>query len=76
MRILVINPNTTVAMTEQIGRAARAAAALGTEIITVNPIDGSVSIEGHYDEAFSVPGLLAEIAKGDATGISAHCLFR
>jgi len=76
MRILVINPNTTVAMTEQIGLAARAAAASGTEIIAVNPMDGPVSIEGYYDEAFSVPGLLAEIAKGDATGISAHCLFR
>jgi len=68
MRILVINPNTTVAMTEQIGRAARAAAASGTEIIAVNPMDGPVSIEGYSDEAFSVPGLLAEIAKGDATG--------
>jgi Asp/Glu/hydantoin racemase len=28
--------------------------------------DGPVSIEGYYDEAFSVPGLLAEIAKGNA----------
>jgi allantoin racemase len=75
MRILVVNPNTTVAMTETIGRAARAAATPGTEIV-VNPPDGPVSIEDYYDEAFSVPGLLAEIAKGDATGISAHCLFR
>src|SRR5450631_1050640 len=74
MRILVVNPNTTVAMTEKIGRAARAAAALGTEIIAVNPMDGPVSIEGYYDEAFSVPGLLAEIAKGDATGVSAHII--
>ena len=63
-------------MTEQIARAARAAAASGTEIIAVNPMDGPASIERYYDEAFSVPGLLAEIAKGDATGISAHCLFR
>jgi allantoin racemase len=47
MRILVINPNTTVAMTEQIGRAARAAAASGTEIIAVNPMNGPVSIEGY-----------------------------
>lgn len=74
MRILVINPNTTVAMTEKIGRAARAAAASGTEIIAVNPMDGPVSIEGYYDEAFSVPGLLAEIAKGDASGVTAHII--
>ncbi|WP_159006168.1 aspartate/glutamate racemase family protein [Bradyrhizobium sp. S69] len=74
MRILIVNPNTTAAMTEKIGRAARAAAAVGTEIIAVNPPDGPVSIEGYYDEAFSVPGLLAEIAKGDISGVSAHII--
>jgi allantoin racemase len=74
MRILVVNPNTTAAMTEKIGRAARAVAASGTEIIAVNPTDGPVSIEGYYDEAFSVPGLLAEIAKGEASGVSAHII--
>ncbi len=46
----------------------------GTEIIAVNPADGPVSIEGYYDEAFSVPGLLAEIAKGEASGVSAHII--
>jgi allantoin racemase len=74
MRILVVNPNTTAAMTETIGRAARQAAAAGTEIIAVNPPDGPVSIEGYYDEAFSVPGLLAEIAKGEALGVDAHII--
>src|SRR4051812_41393855 len=72
MRILVVNPNTTAAMTEKIGQAARAVAAAGTEIIAVNPPDGPVSIEGYYDEAFSVPGLLAEIAKGEKAGVCAH----
>jgi allantoin racemase len=74
MRILVVNPNTTAAMTEKIGRAARAAAAAGTEIVAVNPPDGPISIEGYYDEAFAVPGLLAEIAKGEASGVSAHII--
>jgi len=74
MRILLVNPNTTAAMTEKIGRAGRAAAAPGTEIIAVNPPDGPVSVEGYYDAAFSVPGLLAEIAKGDAAGVSAHII--
>jgi allantoin racemase len=74
MRILIVNPNTTAVMTEKVGRAGRAAAAPGTEIIAVNPADGPVSIEGYYDEAFSVPGLLAEIAKGDAAGVSAHII--
>jgi allantoin racemase len=74
MRVLIVNPNTTADMTVAIGRAGRAVAAAGTEIIAVNPVDGPVSIEGYYDEVFSVPGLLAEIAKGEAIGVSAHII--
>lgn len=61
MRLLVINPNTTASMTEKIGHAARRAASAGTEVIAVNPMHGPVSIEGYYDEALSVPGLLHTI---------------
>src|SRR5689334_13861757 len=74
MRLLVINPNTTARMTARIGEAARAVAASGTEIIAVNPEMGPVSIEGYFDEAFSVPGLLAEIAGGEAAGAAAHVI--
>jgi allantoin racemase len=64
LHLLVVNPNTTRSMTEAIGRAAEAAAASGTRITAVSPEDGPPSIEGYYDEAFSVPGLLAELRKG------------
>ena len=74
MKILIVNPNTTASMTAKIGLAARAVAAIGTEIIAVNPADGPVSIEGYYDEAFSVPGLLREIAKGEQQGVLAHII--
>jgi allantoin racemase len=74
MKILIVNPNTTASMTAKIGLAARAVAAQGTEIIAVNPADGPVSIEGYYDEAFSVPGLLREIAKGEQRGVLAHII--
>ena len=73
MRLLVVNPNTTASMTEKIGEAARAAASTGTEIIAVNPESGPASIEGYYDEAFAVPGLIAEMQKAgqvDATIIA------
>lgn len=74
MRIVIVNPNTTAAMTEGIGRAARAVAAPGTEIVAVNPPDGPASIEGYYDEAFAVPGMLAEIrARPDADGFVVAC---
>ncbi len=38
--IQVINPNTSQAMTETIGRAARAVAAPGTDILAVCPSQG------------------------------------
>lgn len=57
MRIKVINPNTTEAMTATIAAAARAIAAPGTEIIAETSRSGAVSIEGHYDEAMSILGL-------------------
>lgn len=74
MRLLVVNPNTTASMTAKIGAAARAVAAPGAEILAVNPESGPASIEGFYDEAFSVPGLLREIARGEAMGVDGHII--
>ena len=61
MRILVINPNTTASMTAKFRDAAKSIAATGTEIIAVNPRSGPASIEGYYDEAMSLVGLLQVI---------------
>jgi allantoin racemase len=61
MRIRIVNPNTTASMTETIAAAARAVAAPGTEIAASTSRSGAVSIEGHYDEAMSVVGLVEEI---------------
>ena len=74
MDILVVNPNTTVSMTETIRRAAERAAGPGSRIVAVNPPTGPESIEGFYDDALAVPGLLAEIAKGEAQGVAAHVI--
>jgi allantoin racemase len=65
MRILVINPNTTRSMTDTVGAAARSVATSGTEIVAANPEFGPASIEGYFDEVFSVPGLIAEITKAE-----------
>jgi allantoin racemase len=61
MRILVVNPNTTASMTEKIGAAARRVASPGTDILALNPVKGPVTIEGFYDEAMSLHGLLEVI---------------
>ena len=74
MRILIVNPNTTRSMTEKIGAAARMAASPGTEVRAVNPAMGPASIEGYYDEAFSVPGLLEEIRRGESLGFEGYVI--
>ena len=70
-RILVVNPNTTASMTVTIAHAARLVAAPETEIVPVTSAMGPVSIEGYYDEAFALPGLLAEIGKAEREGAQA-----
>jgi len=68
MRVHVINPNSTQSMTDMIGACARSVASPGTEIIATNPTSAPTSIEGQYDEAMSLAGLLAEVAKGERAG--------
>src|SRR5882762_2179959 len=57
-KILMVNPNTTASMTEAMAAAARTVAPPGTEISAVTSPMGPVAIEGFYDEAFAVPGLI------------------
>jgi allantoin racemase len=70
-RILVVNPNTTASMTEKIAAAARTASSPGTTILAATSSMGPASIEGYYDEALAVPGLLMEIARGERDGAHA-----
>lgn len=74
LRIQVINPNTSLAMTQTIGAAARSAAAPGTEILAVCPDDGVPSIEGHFDEAIATIGVLEQIHAGRQQGVDGHVI--
>lgn len=74
MKIKIINPNTSAAMTRKIGTCARAVAAAGTEVLAVHPAMGPASIESHYDEALAVPGLLEEIHRGEAEGCNGYVI--
>ncbi len=60
-RILVVNPNTTASMTRKIGEASERAASAGTTIVAINPQEGPASIEGYFDEALSLAGLIAVV---------------
>ena len=74
MRLNIVNPNTTAAMTKTIAAAAARAARPDTIIRAVESAFGPASIEGAYDDAFAVPGLLERIREGEAEGADAHVI--
>lgn len=74
MRISIINPNTTAAMTDRIVIAARAVAAPDVEIVGSQPTVGPDAIEGPFDAALSVPGMLKEILAAEQSGADAHII--
>ncbi|MFC9894832.1 aspartate/glutamate racemase family protein [Nocardia sp. NPDC127579] len=74
MWIRVVNPNTTSEMTATIGRCAAAVAGPGTRLDAVTSSMGPASIESHYDEALSVPGILAAIAAGEQAGVDGYVI--
>ncbi|SFB85320.1 allantoin racemase [Polaromonas sp. OV174] len=74
MKIQLINPNTTIAMTAKMAMAARQVASAGTQILAVQSATGPASIESAVDEALALPGLLAQIQAGEAAGVDAHVI--
>ena len=65
MKIKIINPNTTLSMTESVEVVARRAARPDTEVWAVSPQTGPTSIECYVDEYLAIPGVLREVIKGD-----------
>ncbi len=74
MKIALINPNSTASMTDKVRQAASKVAAPGTEILAINPTDTPVSIEGHYDEAVALVGLLRELKNAQTWGADAYVI--
>lgn len=73
-RLLVVNPNSTTSMTARIGRAAEGVASAGTRIETRTSKAGPPAIQGPEDGKAALPGLFAEIKKGDNRGFSAFII--
>jgi len=74
LNLNIVNGNTSAAMTRTIAAAAKTAARPDTIIRAVESAFGPASIEGYYDDAFAVPGLLVRIAEGEAQGADAHII--
>ena len=66
MRILVINPNTSEAMTRTIVDAARSAAPHAT-VDGVHPSHGVPSVESHTEEAWATIGVLEQVELAEAS---------
>ncbi len=71
MKLLLINPNTSSAMTEGIAAAAREAAAAGTQIVARHSAFGPVSIEGQFDEALGAAGVAEQARQASGEGFDA-----
>jgi allantoin racemase len=74
MHIHLINPNSTASKTAQALDSALLVKHSSTKVSASNPADTPVSIEGGADEALAVPGMLAEIRKGEAQGVDAYVI--
>lgn len=74
MRIHIVNPNSSVGMTEQIGRVAAGCASPGTTLDVTCAAAAPASIEGYADEALSVPLMLNEISAAERRGAQAHVI--
>ncbi len=61
MNLLLINPNTSTAMTQAIAEAARAVAAPGTRVHAVQPSFGPESIESHFEETIAAAGVAEQV---------------
>ncbi|MFC5065622.1 aspartate/glutamate racemase family protein [Actinomycetospora atypica] len=65
MRILVVNVNTTAAVTDGIVGQARAVAAPGTEIVGLTPRFGAESVEGNVESHLAALGVLDAVLHHD-----------
>ena len=74
-QLLLINPNTTQSMTEKMALAGRDVLAADSDLIAETSTYGPPSIEGYYDEVFSVPPMLEKIQQynGKVYGVIVGC---
>ena len=75
-KIVVINPNTTASMTDRIRLVSESVISDDFCLTVVNPSSGPASIEGYYDEAMSLAGLLDLVKQHhDAAGFVIACFY-
>jgi len=71
MKLLLVNPNTSTAMTAAMTAAAQAVAAPGTRVTGRQPSFGPASIESHFDDAFGAAGVAEQVHAAAGEGFDA-----
>jgi allantoin racemase len=74
MKILVINPNTSLSMTAHIRAALESIKRPDTELTVTCPDKGPETIESAYDEAFAIPSTLELVKRASQEGYDAVIL--
>jgi len=74
MRIMVINPNTSISMTDHIREELMSLKRSDTELTVTCPDKGPETIESAYDEAYATPPTLELVKKANAEGYDAVVL--
>lgn len=77
MRILVINPNSSVPMTCNIDKAAKEVASSGTEIVTRSPRMAPASIESFAEDVVAGYRMIEDVLSGeqDFDGVVVACYY-
>lgn len=74
MKIMVINPNSSVEMTNHLRRVLTKLKGDHTELTVTCPVGGPLAIESAYDESLCVPGVLALVEQANREGYDAVIL--
>ena len=74
MTIMVVNPNTSSAMTDQIVAAARRVAGPGTHVLGSSSARGVESVETNADEVWGALGVLEQVRAGEDRGMSGYVI--
>ena len=74
MRIMIINPNTSISMTDHIREELIPLKRSDTELTVTCPDKGPETIESAYDEAFATPPTLELVRKANVEGYDAVVL--
>ena len=73
-RIAILNPNTTTAFTDRLGRLGAGLAAAGTVVVARSPAAGTPAVECHVDEAVATLGLLQLVREEEALGTRGYLI--